>query len=123
LARYRGDRITPEQVNWVDGADEQGVEFSQISSETMIYRIIEANSAKGLLTSARMIKETAHLGRTSVRFNLNNMLQKKLILRKFGIARSGDSTTILPFYVTDKHKELLLSIKDTLKKTKYKIQK
>ncbi len=123
MTRFKGDRITPEEVNWVDGANEQDVEFSQISSETMIYRIIEANSEKGLLTSARMIKETAHLGRTSVRFNLNNMLEKELIIRKFGIARSGDSTTILPFYVTDKHKKLLLSIKNTLEKNKKKMHK
>ena len=120
MARFKGEVVTPEEVNWIDGADEQDVEFSNISSETMIYRIIEANSAKGFLTSARMVKETARLGRTSVRFNLNNMLEKGLIFRKFGIARSGGSTTILPFYVTDKHKQLLSSIKDTLKKTKNK---
>ena len=120
MTRYRGDRIKPEDVNWVDGADDLDVEFSQISSETMIYRIIESNSKQGLLTSARMVKETAHLGRTSVRFNLNGMLEKGLIFRKFGIARSGGSTTILPFYVTDKHKQLLLSIKNTLNKTNKK---
>lgn len=120
MTRPKGERITPEDVNWIDGADEQDQEFSQVNSQTMVYRIIEANCKKGFLTSARMIKEITKLGRTSVRMNLSGMLEQGLIFRKFGIARSGASTTILPFYVTDKHQKLLLDIKDTLKKTKKK---
>ena len=122
MTRPKGERVTPEEVNWIDGADEQDQEFSPINSETMIYRVIESNSKQGLLTSARMVKETTNLGRTSVRYNLNGMLEKGLIYRKFGIARSGGSTTILPFYVTDKHKQLLFSIKNTLKKTRNKMK-
>jgi len=123
MTRPKGESITPEQVNWIDGADEQDEEFSSISSETMIYRFIESNSKAGFLTSARMIRETTGLGRTSIRYNLNFMLEKELIFRKFGIAQSGDSKTILPFYVTDKHKNLLVSIRDTLEKMKKKERK
>ena len=99
MTRPRGERVKPEDVMWIEGTEEQDQECSEISSETMIYRIIESNCQKGFLTSARIIKQTTGLGRTSIRFNLNNMLKKELVFRKFAVAKTGNSKTILPFYL------------------------
>ena len=118
MTRPRGERVKPEDVMWIEGTEEQDQECSEISSETMIYRIIESNCQKGFLTSARIIKQITGLGRTSIRFNLNNMLKKELVFRKFAVAKTGNSKTILPFYVTGKYKKLLLNVEKILKKTK-----
>ncbi len=107
MTRPKGDHIKPEDVNFIEGAEIQQVEGEQPSSLSLIHNYVLLRSKKGELTSARMLRIETGLGYTSVRYRLNELVNKKLILRKYAVARSGMSKTILPFYVGVEYADLL----------------
>ena len=82
MTRPHGEHIKPEDVNFLEGADIQKDEGEQPSSLSLIHNYVMARSKKGELTSARMLRIETGLGYTSVRYRLNELVHKKLLLRK-----------------------------------------
>jgi len=113
------EHCRPEDVNFIEGAEELYQQGLQPSAESIVYEIIEKRCKKNELTSAKMLRDITGLGRTSIRYRLNGLITKRVIIRKFAVARTGNTKTILPFYVVKERKDLFKSSKfNNRKKTR-----
>ena len=101
------ERVKPQDVKFIINANENYEDGVVISSEIDVYNMIEKNSNEGFLTSARMLRDKLGVGHTTIAEKLRELLKKQLIIREFAVAKTGSSKTILPFYVTIDHTELL----------------
>ena len=118
MTRPKGERISPEDVVFIEGADDLLANSVPVSMDGIIFAYILEKSKKGELTSRRMLMDAMKIGRTSIKKYTTILEERGVIKSKWAKAQTGHSVTVLPFFVATEYSSLLETKK--IKKPKRK---
>jgi len=107
MTRPKGDRVTPEDVVFIEGVDELLDNSVPVSLDGVIFEYILEKSKEGELTSRRMIMKAMKIGRTSTKKYTSVLEERGVIKSKWAKAQTGHSITVLPFFVATEYSSLL----------------